>query len=450
MIVFIEEWIEQNSKEIVDLSREIYNYAELAHEETKSMQALERYLAKYGFAIEDNCGLDTAFKAVWGSGKPIIGFLGEYDALPGLAQKPIPQYDCDINKPGHGCGHNLLGAGSAAAAVALKSYLEKTEQQGTVVYYGCPAEEVMEGKIIMAEHGCFQELDCALAWHPNIRNRAGGASNQAIDMVKFDFFGKTAHAATAPYLGRSALDAAELMNVGVNYLREHVTKDVSMHYSYLAAGDKPNIVPAYASVWYFIRAANRDNCTDATNRIVDIARGAALMTGTKMKCNFSARGYNGLPNFTIGHLAEENFDKIGTHIFSDEDKKFAADLALSLGNSPETSILDESVTPISKTNEVIFAEGSTDVSDVSQITPTINLHVTCAPKNTPSHHWAFAACAGSSIGQKGMLLAAKVLAQTGADLIENESLLMQAKEEFQTNAPGWVALEREISDPDTH
>lgn len=431
-------WIADNQDELIALSDEIYAYGEPAQKEYKSVKALGAYLTGKGFEVEYGVGgVETAFRAVWGQGKPVIGFLGEYDALPGLMQKPVPYCDCDTTQWGHGCAHNLLGVGTVAAALGLKAHLESTSKSGTVVYYGCPAEETLQGKAFMAAGGCFKELDCALTWHPNVLNRAGVASNQAIDIMSVEFHGKTAHAANTPHLGRSALDACELMNVGVNYLREHVTDDVRIHYSYTNGGGAANVVPEYASLSYFVRGIDRAKVSDTTERVLRVAAGAAMMTDTTTNHMFKARTYDGNMNFVISRLAEQHMLRISPE-FDQADYDFADRIIKELGNDPSKSTLDAPQVMIK--DEVIHVMGSTDVSDVSHIVPTMNIHVITAPSLFPLHHWAFAACASSGIGHKGMIRAGKVIAQTAVDLVENPALLTQAWAEFeQTNTP-WTPL----------
>ncbi len=435
----IHVFLEENRDRIIGLAHEIFGYAELAEEEMKSAAALKAYLEAFGFAVEEGVGgMPTALRAVKGSGKPVIGFLGEYDALPALDQPPVPHYCGDAEKPGHGCGHNLLGTGSATAAAALAYAMEKQGLPGTVVFYGCPAEEILKGKIVMAGNGCFSELDAALSWHPGMENRCGELAYLAMDSVRFHFHGKPAHASAAPYRGRSALDATELMNIGANYLREHVTDDVRIHYAPLPADLKPNVVPAEAGSWYFVRARERENLDDVVNRLLDIARGAALMTSTTVDWEFLSRGYGTLVNFTLCRLMHEVMCEVGHTGFCENEKAFAAELAKNSGFAPGAEILDETFdTP---KGEIFYMTGSTDVSDVSQIVPTVNIRVACSPKGCVLHSWQFAACADSDIGRRGLMLAAEYLAQAGLRLMTEPQLLEAVKKEYQDKAKGFKPL----------
>jgi aminobenzoyl-glutamate utilization protein B len=432
----IHNWLEEESEDILRLSREIFEYAELADREVKSSGRLAEFMKNQGFSVVfGQGGLSTAFRAEWGRGEPVIGFLAEYDALPGLDQKPLPRYSGDPSRAGHGCGHNLLGTGAAAGAAALKAALEKENKECTVVLYGCPSEEILHGKIAMAHGGSFRELDAALTWHPRDKNCAGEESHQAMDSVQFHFKGKTAHAASTPHLGRSALDACELMNVGVNYLREHVPVDVRMHYSYLSAGEKPNIVPEYAAVWYFIRGKDRATVDMTTERVVDIARGAALMTGTEVRHEFLSRGYETLINHSLCALVHKTMTETPLPVYTEKEKAFAKELAENTGNTGDGGYFKETVEPL--LGRVEQAMGSTDVSDVSQIVPTVSFNAVCAPVGTPLHHWGFAANAGYTTGEKGMMFAAEVLARAGLALIEDPEILAAAKDEFSRTAKGW-------------
>jgi len=435
----IRRYLEKNRDRITGLAHEIFGYAELAEEETRSSSALAKFLEESGFAVERGVGgMPTALRAVKGSGAPVIGFLGEYDALPGLNQPPVPHYCGDASKSGHGCGHNLLGTGAASAAAALAAALEAQGLPGTVVFYGCPAEEILKGKVVMAKNGCFRELDAALSWHPGMENRCGELAYLAMDSIQFHFHGKAAHASAAPHRGRSALDAVELMNIGANFLREHVTDDVRIHYSYLHGDEKPNVVPAESGAWYFVRARDRDNLSDITERLIDIARGAALMTSTTVDWKFLSRGYGTLVNFTLCRLTHDVMAGLGHPGFSEEEKRFAAELSVSSGDTAEAGTLDETFdTP---RGELRYMTGSTDVSDVSQIVPTVNIRVTCAPKNMVLHTWQYAACADSDIGRKGLLFAAEILAQSGWRLATEPALLAEAQREFRATAKGYEPM----------
>lgn len=417
----VEEW----KNDITDLSDSIHGFAELAGEEYRSMEALCSYLEKRGFRTERGLGSQkTAFRAVFGTGKPVIGFLAEYDALPELAWPACPD-SRGVNGPGHGCGHNLLGAAEAAAASALADAMRHGKREGTLVVYGTPAEETLYGKNQLLKEGYLKELDAALCWHPGRINHCGEYQHKAMHSVKFFFKGRSAHASVCPELGRSALDACELMNVGCNYLREHVSTDVRIHYSYEDSGCKPNIVPEYAGVWYFIRAGRRKTADEVLDRIRNIARGAALMTETAWEEKILASGSETIINSVLSEIVYENMMFIGAPKFHEDDIRWAEKVAEPLGLP---GILDSG---IEKPDGTIKEEaGSSDFSDVSQEIPAVELGTTCFIDGTPGHHWTVTAAAASKTGHKGMLFAAKVLAVTGYDLVDDKEKLQKAKEEF--------------------
>ena len=435
----IQTWVDGNKEALRALAHDIFTYAETADEEHRSAARMAAFLEEHGFAVTTGVGgQPTAIRACWGHGAPVIGFLGEYDALPGLDQNPVPFRDGDDAKNGHGCGHNLLGTGAAAAAAALRYAMEAAQLAGTVIYYGCPAEEILKGKVVMAGNGCFRELDAALSWHPGTAYGIGELSYSAMDSIHFFFQGKAAHAAGSPEKGRSALDAAELMNIGANYLREHVPDDVRIHYAYLDGPGKPNVVPARASTWYFIRARNRSTVNEVTARVLDIARGAALMTGTTASWAFQTRGYETLINHTLCALYHAIMTGTPLPAYSDAEREFAARLAAHLDGEEADGSVESSLPAL--TGTVQYAPGSTDVSDVSQIVPVGYIRSVCAPRGTPLHSWQFAACADSGIGLKGMAYAAKILGQAGLCLVEDPALLARVKDEFVRTAKGFVPL----------
>ncbi len=429
----IEEFLNQNRGEIEALAHEIFDYAEIAEQEVKSSCAVARFLERQGFQVTKGIGgMPTAIRAQWGNGRPMIGFLGEYDALPELNQPAKPYYCGDPSRNGHGCGHNLLGVGSAAAAAALAAAMKLQQINGTVLYYGCPAEEILKGKVVMLKNGCFQELDAAITWHPGMENRCGELSYLAMDSIQFFFEGQAAHASAAPFKGRSALDACELMNVGSNYLREHVTDDVRIHYSYLPNSLKPNIVPAAAGVWYFIRARRRDTVNDVTKRVMDIAKGAALMTSTQVRWEFLSRGYETLINFRLCRLMHDVMTELGHPGFHTREIEFARALVNDPVEKKDEDVLDTAFDEPS--GQAVYMTGSTDVSDVSQVTPTVSIRIACGPKNIALHSWQYTACSDSDIGRKGMLFAAHIMAEGGWRLMTDSELLNQVQKEFRENA----------------
>lgn len=443
-------WIEAHQAELTALSDELWRYAEVGLQEMKSSAALTGYLRKQGFSIEAGvAGMPSAFVASWGSGKPAVGFLGELDALPGLSQKPIPTKDpVAPGAPGHGCGHNLLALGGLAAACAFKAELEATGKSGTVKYYGCPAEETGVGKIFMVRAGLFDGLDAVLDWHPAAVNMVRNASTNAVNSVKFTFHGRTAHAAGDPHNGRSALDGVELMNVGANYLREHIIEKARLHYVITDGGGEPNVVPARAQVWYYVRAPERKQVEEIYEWLLDIAKGAALMTRTTCEVQFLSGCYNVLPNTAINRTVYSALTEIGPNKWTEEELEFARKMAetfspgqkeatlkaMRLPKETWSQVLHESVVPWS--DEDISSPGSTDVADVSWVVPTGRLSTATGVLGQPGHSWQISACSGMSIGHKGMLLAGKVLATAGLRLLDDPELLSAAREEFSNRTEG--------------
>lgn len=446
-------WIEENKTYLINISDKIWEYAELAYKEFKSSSLLINELKAEGFDIETNvAGIHTAFKASWGQGKPVIGLLAEYDALPNLSQNKVPYKDpVQQGAPGHGCGHNLFGTAVLGAAIGLKKEMEKDNLSGTIVVFGCPAEELLEGKVFMSKTGCFDELDVALTWHPGIANFAEEGSASAMNSVKFNFYGKSAHAASAPEDGRSALDAVELMDVGANYLREHICKDARLHYSITHGGTSPNIVPDYAQVWYYIRSTSRADVEDIYQRLVNIAKGAASMTGTRMEIEFLTGVYDVLINYTLVNLIHDCMVEIGAPEWSKEEQEFAAKIAEGISVSQKKSSiityttkaglphllnknLPSGVLPV--IGNSFPSPGSTDVADVSWIVPTGQCITCCRVIGSAGHSWQATATSGMGIGHKGMIYSAKTLATTASVLIRNPDLVKKAQEEFVTSAGG--------------
>jgi len=443
----IIEWIDSNAERLIEIASKIWEYAEPGLQEFKSSQLLMDELEKEGFTVERGVAdMPTAFVATYGSGKPVIGILGEYDALPGLSQKPIPRKEpLKEGAPGHGCGHNLLGTGAAGAAMAAKHFMEKHRLQGTIKYFGCPAEEMLIGKVFMVKAGLFDDVDACLTWHPWCANTVWMASSLAMNSVKFRFRGVSAHAAASPEAGRSALDAVELMNVGVNYLREHVIPEARIHYVITSGGEAPNIVPDFAEVWYFVRAPRRTDVEAIYSRILDIAKGAALMTGTKEEIVFITGCWEVLPNKALSDLLYKNLEKVGPPKFSEEEKQFAREIAKTFPEGQkETTLRALSVPEFEKAMKSDLIEyvsppedigkvtpGSTDVGDVSVKVPTAQCLVCTLVPGSAMHSWQVVAASGMSIGHKGMLVASKALALTVIDLLTKPDELGKAKDEFR-------------------
>ncbi|MFC4320486.1 amidohydrolase [Litchfieldia salsa] len=442
------DWIQRHEFRFTDIARQIWDNPQVAYEETFASNLQMATLKEVGFKITAGVGgVPTAFIAEYGIGSPIIGILGEYDALPGLSQEvSVVQEEVVPNGPGHGCGHNLLGTAGVEAIIALKEIMDIEDLKGTIRYYGCPAEEVLSGKTFMARAGVFDDLDCALTWHPGTANFSVNMSTQAMVSIKYHFKGITAHAAGAPEAGRSALDAVELMNVGSNYLREHIPEGSRIHYVITNGGLAPNIVPDHASVWYYLRATTKDEVDDILRRVHNIAQGAALMTETEVHHEILAFAYDTLPNDVLNNLMYENMKLAGSPLFTDEEYIFARNIletvdpkvvknSKKLFGNPVDDLLPTGYYYYPQLKGTTMA-GSTDVGDVSWIVPIGQVMTTCAPVGVQAHSWQATACYGSSIGYKGMHLAAKTMALSMYDLLLQSEVLVNAKKEFERNCGG--------------
>ena len=406
----------------------IFRHPEISEHEAESSRALAAFLESEGFAVRWKlAGFETAFLAEWGQGEPIIGFLAEYDALPGMGQEVCSEKRL-TGGPGHGCGHNLLGTACAGAACELKDRMEAEGLRGTIRVYGCPAEETVIGKIRMNAEGVFDDLSAAVTWHPFDRNRVSYDIWQAQDIKNYKFYGTAAHASKHPEMGRSALDAAELMNVGVNYLREHVADDVRMHYTYTNTDGPANIVPPYASTNYFIRSSKWERTEDASERVDNCARGAALMTGTRVEIERVTCNKEMKVNRVLAETFYEEMEKIPAPSYTDEELRFAAEISEAAGFD-NNGVYFTGLEPL-EAQPVPLSIG-TDVSDVSHTVPTVMLSAAAMCKGTPLHHWAATAQAGMSIGRKGMFYAAECMAAGAYRLAAEPELLEKAWEEFR-------------------
>jgi aminobenzoyl-glutamate utilization protein B len=429
--------IDQKEQLLVDVSDKIWEYAEIALMEYESSKLLEGILEKEGFRVEkDVADLPTAFVATFGSGSPVIGILAEYDALPGLSQDSTPFKNVlEEEGNGHGCGHNLFGAGSLGAAIALKEVMENHSIPGTLKLYGCPAEEDVGGKLYMARAGLFDDLDACLAWHPDYDTSVDVDSGQAVDDLQIEFFGKTAHAAFDPWMGISALDAVEMMTFGVNLLREHVKPSVRIHYVITDGGKVPNIVPEYAKVWIWVRDLDRAGVKAVVKKVEKIVEGSALATGTSSKIHYMGSYHEMLINRRGSEIMQKNLEKIGAITYAEDEILYAQKIQ-------KEAQVDEKgmVATIEKLKqpEKYPEGGSTDVAEVSWITPTIHLSTTCAPYGIPWHSWAVVASSKHPIGYKGMFLAAKVLATTALDLFRSPDLLKEMQTEFKEKLKGYT------------
>lgn len=447
-------WVSENESRIAQISDKIWEYAELGLQEHKSSSLLADELEKAGFKVQRGiAGMPTAFMASYGSGKPVIAILGEYDALPGLSQKPMPKKEPLVSgAPGHGCGHNIYGASGMAAVIAVKNALEASGAEGTVKFFGCPAEENFSGKAYMVRDGFFDDVDASVSHHPSTMNGANLKSFLAINSAKFAFFGESSHAAGAPEAGKSALDAVELMNVGVNFLREHVIQEARIHYVIENGGGQPNVVPAYARSWYYVRAPEREQVEAIYKRVLDIAKGAALMTGTSHEVRFIKGLHNVIPNRTLAELVVRNMKEIGAPSYTDAERAFVQEMVKTIPPQQKLEQLRKSKRPgweklmnvdmdgsvPDPWGEGEIGFGSTDVAEISWKTPAIELGTATCALGTPSHSWQFTVFSGTSIGHKALLFASKTMAACAIDLLSNQELLSRAHKELESRLMGRV------------
>ena len=458
---FISDTVDGLSEELISVNDRIWSLAELAFHEFSSAELLMDKLKEHGFEVEKGlAGIPTAFKGSFrnGNGRPVMAVLGEFDALSGLSQEAGVSVKRELKErgPGHGCGHCSLGAGSLGAAIAVKEYLQSTGRDGTIIYFGCPAEEGAGSKQFMARAGAFEDVDFVYTWHPATENRIEAVHSNAIMGANFIFDGVSSHAGATPYLGRSALDACELMSVGCNYLREHVIPEARIHYAYIdAGGTAPNVVQDHAIVRYEVRAPYVDQVKELFHRVSEVARGAAIMTGTSMRCDLSMAFTEYIPNLTLASVADECLKEIGAPKWSDEDYKLAKsfldtynaevrerarrEIAETFGeerteeklNKP----LDDEVHPFSR-DRIKLEAGSTDVGDVGYAVPTLNINIATACLGNVGHTWQMTAQACSSLSHKGLLTAAKVLALCCIRTMERPDIIEAAKEEVKKRNGG--------------
>ena len=461
----IADCIMSRKERLIGAANEIWEHPEVNFHEDYSAEVLKDLLRENGFTVTDKlAGLPNAFRGEYGKGSPKIGFLCEFDALSALSQeagcavkKPVEE-----GKPGHGCGHNLLGVGSAAAAIAIKEMIEKGHVSGTVVCYGCPAEETGSAKAFMAKDGCFDGLDAAFTWHPWDYNGIWPGGSLANVKLVFRFYGVASHAAAAPHLGRSALDALEMMNIGVQFLREHIPEDSRIHYALThAGGASPNVVQAYSEAVYLIRSPRNEDLEDIRKRVIDCASGAAIMTGTRMEWEF-VKGCSGMmPNTTLETLLMDTMAEVGLPEYTEEELQFASDLHESL-ESPESTLANISrfadsrirsrvmkhqgepiysfLAPHTPTDAPII-KVSTDVGDVSHCTPVGQISTAAWAADTPAHSWQVVAIGKSTIAHKAMLLAAQTLAAAAFQVMNEPDLLKEVREEFleRSMASPWIS-----------
>ncbi len=447
----ILDHLKENDEELSYIAKEIWDHPQVALQEEYAAKLLASKMEADGFTVTWGAGgMPTAFIAEWGEGSPTIGFLGEYDALPGLSQALSSQRSpLHEGEPGHGCGHNLFGTACMGSVMALKRAMISAGIGGTIRFYGCPAEETLVGKTFMARDGVFDDLDAAISWHPGDTNITWNGSSLAMNSFKVNFYGVAAHAGGSPWLGRSALDGVMLMDAGVNYMREHVPPESRIHSVVTSGGQAPNVVPAFAQVWYFVRAPKRAQVEEIYQWMQDIAQGAALMSGTRHEIEFITGCYDILPNSVMSDLLYEKMAAVDDMRFTEQERQFGRELQatfpdgsikhgfdwMQLSTSQELNLaacddpLWEGVFPHSPTPPLMG--GSTEVADVSWITPTGQITTTCWPLGTPGHSWQTVASSGSSIGAKGMIFAAKAMALAGLDLLTQPDLLAAAIAEFQ-------------------
>lgn len=420
------------------VSDSIWDHPETCYTEKESAAILVKALKDFGFNVEENVAdIETAFIGRWGHGKPVIGFLGEFDALPGLSQEA----GCTEKKPiepggnGHGCGHNLLGVGCLEAAVGLKRYLEKTGKEGTVLFCGCPAEEGGSGKAFMARDGVFDELDIAISWHPGPSYGVPSDATLANCQLYFRYKGRSSHAGLSPELGRSALDAVTLMNVGIQFLREHVPTTVRMHYAVTDTGGfSPSVVQANAEALYLLRAPDNTILAEIRARVEDIARGAALMTGTELEIDFVKACSNILPNDVLGYAAAGALREVPKPVYSDEDIAFYSKISASCPGGNADAPLSRQEAEYAPTDRISGV--SSDVGDVSYVVPTVSFATPVWPIGTDAHSWQAVAVGKSSIAHSETMVAGKAMVGLAIDLIENPELIEKAKEEHYRRLNG--------------
>ena len=425
----IDVSIKKHERALIKISDEIWHNAELALEEYKSSKILADYAEKNGFSLERGvAGMPTAFIATYGSGRPRIGILGEFDANAGISQKAQSTKEALIEgAPGHGCGHNLYGTGSLGAAIAIKELIAQGKIKGTIVFYGTPAEETIFGKVWFARAGLFNDLDVCMDWHPGDDMEAATQSSKALIDFRVKFSGKASHASADPWNGFSAVDAMELFTTGINYYREHIKPTARIHYQIERAGDVVNVVPENAQIWVRVRENDRESLNVVYERVKKMAAAGALMAEVEYEIQLISGIYEILPNRRGAAAIQANFETIGPIKYTKQEMKYAKEIQRATGKAEVG--MDGSIHPIKETKPA--QGGSTDVGDVSQIVPVVRLSAPAAPKDAPWHSWAVVACTGMSIGHKGMIHATKALGMTMVDLFQNPQLVKEVKAEFK-------------------
>ena len=449
----LNEWVDAHQEMLIDAHQRIWDLAEVGLQELESGKLLADILEHEGFAVERGvAGMPSAFVATYGAGEPVIGIMAELDALPGLSQKAVPYREPAVEGgAGHGCGHCGYAATGLGAALAVKAAIDSLGITGTVKCFGCPAEETLVGKVFMVRDGLFDGLSACLGHHPGSSNVASLTSSHAMNSAKFEFFGLASHAGGSPEQGISALDAVELMNVGVNFMREHVVQETRMYYVIEEGGHEPNIVPAYARSWYYVRAPKRDLVDQYYQRVLRIADGADMMAGTTHKVRFLTGVHDKIPNRPLSELVVANMRAVGAPTYTDEELAFAKELGKSIAPENKRAGLGKSLLPDAMElmdvdlNSRIYdpygegragGGGSSDVADVSWITPTVEFSTAAFIVGAPGHSWQHAAVSGTSIAHKSTLFAAKVMAGTIFDLLTRPDDLAQVTEDWQRRMTG--------------
>ena len=422
--------VEKHEAKLIEISDAIWASAEIAFEENQSSDLLADYAEENGFKVDRGvAGMPTAFVATYGSGKPVISVLGEFDALPGISQKAVPtKSPLKIGAAGHGCGHNLFGAASLGSAIAVKELIENGNIEGTIKFLGTPAEEKFFGKLWMAEAGLWDDVDVNMSWHPAAEMKADVQSSLALVDFIVEFYGQAAHASADPWNGRSASDALELYTTGINYYREHIQPTVRRHYHIQDGGQVVNVVPDYSKLWVRVRNTDRKGMMPVYEQVMKMAEGAAIMANVEYKVSLVSGLYEVLVNRGGGEIMQQNLELLGPIEYSEEEVAFGKMIQEETGK-PQVG-MDSEIKPLEATKEHPGG-GSTDVGDVSWNVANINLGVTTAPKDTPWHSWAVVACGGMSIGHKGMTYASKALAFTMIDLFEDPEKVEEVKAEYK-------------------
>jgi len=446
------DWVDQHEEMLVDAHMRIWELAEVGLQEDRTADLLTGVLAKEGFRVTRGvAGMPSAFVATYGRGKPVIGVMGELDALPGISNKAVPYKEPLVEGgAGHGCGHNGYAVTALGGALAVKAAMDEGLVKGTLKVFGCPAEETLVGKVFMVRDGVFDGIDACVGHHPASFNGVSLRSGNAMNSVKFEFFGVASHAAGSPEQGVSAMDAVELMNIGVNYMREHVVQETRIHYVVEDGGHEPNVVPPYARSWYYVRAPERELVDMYYRKLLDIADGADKMVGTTHRVTFLSGAHNGMENRVLGETAIANMRLVGAPAYTEEEEEFAAEMAKSIPPEKKKVGLMSSSLPdamdlmdvnlntriYEPVGEGTKGGGSSDVADVAWNTPTVQFRTVYTIVGAAGHSWQNTATNGTTIGQKSTIFASKVMAGTVIDLLSDKKLLQRARDEWAKQMKG--------------